>query len=262
MAQYSTIITNVGAAKIAAAISSGIPVSVIEAAVGDGGGAFYTPTPDQIELRGEVWRGEIASSDIDPTEPQMINVRFIIPPDEGGFTVREAGLFDDEGDMLAVCNLPDTKKEVYASGTTGKLTIIMHIVVTDSGALIFEINPQFDGVTPEEMYSAFSSHNSSDTAHSNIWAAIDQLVNSIPGGLYTKQETDQRISDGIYTHDIDPSAHGDVRIGLVGLDSRVSNLEIMMGGGISTNPFSVTFAALSGLAVTGVWNQSQGRIEF
>jgi hypothetical protein len=260
--QYSTIITDGGAAKIAAAIASGVPLMITEAAVGDGNGAYYEPTPAQIELRNEVWRGMIAYSDIDPAEPNMINVQFVIPPDDGGFTVREAALYDDSGEMLAVCNLPDTKKEVYSSGTTGKLTIIMHIIVTDSSALMFEINPQLDSVSPEQLYSAIALHDSSDTAHSDIRAAIDAVVNSMPGDYYTKAQTDQRITDAVAAHNTDASAHGDIRASIAGLDSRTTNLEMIVGGGISTNPFSITFTTLAGVNVTGVWNDTQGRIEF
>jgi phage-related tail fiber protein len=262
MAQYQTVITDIGSAKIAAAIASGTPCLITEAAAGDGNGAQYTPTPAQIELRNEVWRGFVISSDIDPAEPNMINVRFVIPPDEGGFTVREAGLFDGDGDLLAVCNLPDTRKEVYSSGTTGKLTIIMHIIVTDAGALAFDIHPQLDGVTQDQLTSAISAHDNSSTAHSNILAALDAVVNALPNDFYTKAQTDQLITDAVYTHDLSATAHGGIRAGMAGLDSRVTNLETMMGGGISTNPFSVTFTSLAGVNVTGVWNQTQGRIDF
>ena len=262
MDQFVTVITSIGQAKIAAAIASGVPALITEAAAGDGGGSFYNPTPDQTGLRGETWRGNIVSAEIDGIEPNMINVRFIIPPEVGGFTVREAGLFDADGDMLAVCNLPDTRKEVFASGSIGKLTIIMHIVITDTGALEFTITPQLDGVTPEQLAAAVAAHNESPTAHSELWMAIDQVVSALPNDFYTRPQTDQRISDDINTHNVDPNAHGAIHIGLAGLDSRVTILELMMGGGISTNPFAVTFASLAGLTVEGVWNQSMGRIEF
>lgn len=150
---YATTITNAGAAKIAAAITSGRPYSITEAAVGDGGGMYYKPTYAQTELRNEVWRGLILSSEVDPTSANMINVRFALPPEVGGFTVREAGLFDADGDMLAVCNLPDTRKDASTTGSIGKLTIIMHIAMTDTGVLEFDVHPQLDAVTQEQLSS-------------------------------------------------------------------------------------------------------------
>lgn len=184
---YCTVVTDVGSAKIAQAIQSGDPYMIVNAAVGDGGGAYYMPTPNQIELRREVWRGQIAACEIDQNSPNMLNVKFIIPPDEGGWTVREACLLDIDGGMLAVCNLPDTQKAVYSVGTTGKLTIVMHIVVTDASVLQFEIHPELDSVSREEMDTAISRHDTSSTAHPDLLVQIDAK-------FYTKAETDELIS--------------------------------------------------------------------
>lgn len=259
---YCTVVTGVGSAKIAQAIQSGDPYMIVNAAVGDGGGAYYMPTPAQTELRREVWRGQIAACEIDQNSPNMLNVKFIIPPDVGGWTVREACLLDIDGGMLAVCNLPDTQKAVYSVGTTGKLTIVMHIVVTDAGVLQFEIHPELESVSREEMATAIAMHDTSPTAHSDLRAEIDLTIQSAIANFYTKDETDDLVNDAVYAHDTDADAHGDVRAGVAGLDSRVSALEVIVGGGISTNPFNVTFLSLSGVTVTGVWNKTQGRIEF
>lgn len=264
--EYKTIITNTGSAKIAEAIASGIPLRVQAAAVGDGNGADYTPDPAQTALRREVWRGPIVHSEIDPAEPKMVNVRFVIPPEDGGFTVREAGLFDEAGAMLAACNLPATKKEIYTSGTTGKLTIIMHIVVTDAGALEVVIRPDLDMVTHEQMQEAVSGavagHNADASSHGDIRKAITDVVEALPSDYYKKAQTDQQIGTAVSTHNLSVNAHGDVRAGVVALESRVKNIETIIGGGISTNPFSVTFTSLAGVSVAGVWNNTQGRIEF
>ena len=173
--QYSTVVSDAGAAKIVAAVASGVPLSVAVAAVGDGGGGQYSPTTEQTGLRNELWRGPIVSADVDPTEPKMLNVRFVVPPEAGGFTVREAAVFDKDGDMLAACNLPDTKKEAYGSGTTGKLTIIMRIAVADTGALAFEVRPDFDGVTLGQLSAALAQHDGSGGAHPDIRATLAQM---------------------------------------------------------------------------------------
>ena len=112
------------------------------------------------------------------------------------------------------------------------------------------------------MASAISLHDTSPTAHSDLRAEIDLTIQSAIANFYTKDETDDLVSDAIYAHDTGADAHGDVRAGVAGLDSRVSALEVIVGGGISTNPFNVTFLSLSGVTVTGVWNKTQGRIEF
>jgi len=259
---YCTVVTDEGSAKIAQAIQSGNPYMIVNAAVGDGNGAYYVPTPAQTELRREVWRGQIAACEIDQTSPNMLNVKFVIPPDEGGWTVREAGLFDIDGGMLAVCNLPDTQKAIYSVGTTGKLTIVMHIVVTDAGVLEFQIHPELESISREELDTAIALHDTSPTAHADLRAQVDLMIQSVVSDFYTKAQTDELVSDAIHAHDVNEDAHGDVRAGVAGLDSRVSALEVIMGGGVSTNPFSVTFVSLADVTVTGVWNKTQGRIEF
>lgn len=97
---YCTIPTAVGSAKITASIAADTPLMITQAAVGDGNGAYYLPTPAQAELRNETWRGEIVQSEVDPDERSIFNVRFIVPADVGGFFVREAALFDADGDMI------------------------------------------------------------------------------------------------------------------------------------------------------------------
>lgn len=184
---YLTVITDVGAAKIAAAIQSGKPYFITEAAVGDGAGAYYRPTPQQIELRGEKWRGPIVSKETNLNEPDVIKVKFIVPADIGGFTVREAGLFDADGDMLAVCNMPDTQKVQYTSGTTGKLTVTMHIIVTDSGTMEFIVHPELDNVAPEQLAAAIAAHDQKDDSHPQILSKISDLsayVGYVEDGIF------------------------------------------------------------------------------
>ena len=137
MAQFLTIVTNTGTAKIASALASGVPINITRAAVGDGSNP---PSPEQVSLQNELWRGEIETSNVDPANPQMVNVRFTLPPNVGGFTAREAGLFDEDGDLLAVCNMPDTQVERQSAGVVGRLTIVMRIVVTDTAALSFTVS--------------------------------------------------------------------------------------------------------------------------
>lgn len=264
--EYKTCITHAGAAKLAAAMAAGIPLRITKAAAGDGNGADYSPELTQTALRREVWRGEIVSSEIDPSEPNLINIRFVIPPEEGGFTVREAGLYDDQDTLLAVCNLPATKKEVYSSGTTGKLTIIMHLLVTDAGVLEVAIRPDLDTVTWEQLDKAVSdavaAHNVDNDAHRDILAMFQAMEEELNQNYDTKEQSGQRMDTKLTTHDLSVIAHGDIRANVVSLESRVKNLEAIVGGGISTNPFSVTFLTLDGVQTAGVWNAAQRRMEF
>lgn len=139
--KFGTIITNEGAALIAECILAGKTLPIVEAAAGDGGGAYYEPTADQTALKGERWRGEIAGFALSEYSPNMIDVKIVIDDAVGGFTVREMGLFTDDGILFAVCNTPDTEKVSITGGIPGRLTMTMHIIVTDASVVKVVINP-------------------------------------------------------------------------------------------------------------------------
>ena len=167
-AKYGTIITATGLAKITAAILHGTKINITHAAVGDSGGVYYKPTPEQTDLRHECWRGEIAYARINSTNPKMFDVKFIVPAEVGGFTVREAKLVDQDGDTIAICNTPDAEKVSITDGVSFPLAIMMHIVVMDASAVSFTINPSLDVVCREEMEKAFKEHNEDPDAHPDI----------------------------------------------------------------------------------------------
>ena len=79
---------------------------------------------------------------------------------------------------------------------------------------------------------------------------------------YTKEQTDQRISSAVDTHDDANTAHPDIRVVLSQLNARLAVLELKLNTNVTQNPFSATFGSLAGLTVTGVWNESLARIEF
>lgn len=142
--RYKTLVTDIGSAKMTGAVLSGGKVNIVAAAVGDGGGSYYLPTADMTALVREVWRGGIAGKEINSRSSNMLDVKFVLPGTVGGFTVRECALFDDEGDMIAVCNVPDTEKVVIEDGVAAALTVLMHIVMTNSDALTFTLDPTVD----------------------------------------------------------------------------------------------------------------------
>lgn len=138
---YGTVITTAGAALIAKCILNGGKVNIKTAAAGDGGGEYYEPTVAQTALRGKKWEGDVASAAVSITNANMIDVKITIDDSVGGFTIREMGLFDDDGTLIAICNTPDTEKVSTDGGVSGKLTMIMHIVVADASVVSFTITP-------------------------------------------------------------------------------------------------------------------------
>ena len=165
---YGTIITTKGAAIIADCIVNGGQLVISEAAAGDGNGAYYHPTVNQEHLVHECWRGEIAAAELNPSTPNMLDVKIVIGDEVGGFTIREMGLFSEDGTLIAVCNTPDTEKVAISGGVSGKLTMVMHIIVADISVVEFTINPSLDTVSQEELDEAIALHNASGSSHADI----------------------------------------------------------------------------------------------
>ena len=149
--QYGTKLTVLGEAAIAANILAGTKLDVVEIAAGDGGGGWYEPSAEQTALVGEVWRGEIAAYTLNPLNPKMVDIKGVIPSSDGGFTIRELGVFDRAGTLIGVCNTPDMEKARPDSGAGGKLDVIMHLIVTDANALNIVVKPSLDTVSLEDV---------------------------------------------------------------------------------------------------------------
>ena len=168
--KYKTRVTDVGNEKIARAALEGKKVDVVTAVVTDGGGGYFLPTQDMTELPNEVWRGEIASKKINPLSKNMIDVRIFLDGSVGGFTVRGIGLLDAEGDLIAVCNMPDTEKVMIVDGIAATLTLIMHIVVTHVDVLEFKVDPSVDTVSSAELEAALKENTG------KIMERVEELV--------------------------------------------------------------------------------------
>lgn len=138
---FYSILTAVGLAKIANAQVSGNKVDLTQIAVGDGGGTYYNPTQNDTHLKNEVWRGNIGSVEIDPENPNWIVIESYIPSTVGGFTVREVGIFDAEGDMIAIGKYPETFKPSLEEGASKDLLLRMIIEVTNASAVTLKIDP-------------------------------------------------------------------------------------------------------------------------
>lgn len=162
---YKSMITDIGNAKMAQAILEGRKVNIVEMRLGDGGGSYYMPTTAATALLNEVWRGEIANKAISDLSPNIIAVKAVIPSSVGGFTVREAALYDDDGDMIAVCNMPEIAKATLPDGISSKLDIVMNILLTNVEAVEFVINPTLDPASMDDVAAAIAAHNAAPDAH-------------------------------------------------------------------------------------------------
>ena len=121
-----TGLTNVGTYLITNATMNGEKVKISQFAVGDGGGDYYQPTELMTELKNEVWRGRVGSAKINEVSPNMIDVVTVVPSNVGGFTIREMAVFDEENNMIAICNTAAAEKVVISSGEVSEMKLTMH----------------------------------------------------------------------------------------------------------------------------------------
>lgn len=149
--QFYTILTNVGKAKIANAtlLNSNLTLKTLK--VGDGNGTYYNPTEDQEDLKNTVHECAIGAIYIDKKNPNWIISETIIPGSVGGFTIREVGLFDAEGDMIAVGKYPETYKPVVANGASKDLNVRTIFEVSNAENVTLNLDPSVIIATKEDV---------------------------------------------------------------------------------------------------------------
>ncbi|WP_434302664.1 phage tail protein [Clostridium botulinum] len=139
--KFYTILTKVGKAKIANATALGNKVNFTTLKVGDGGGKYYNPTEEQEDLVNEVWQGNINSIRVDENNPNWVVIEVIIPSSVGGFMIREAGVFDDENNMLAIGKYPETYKPQAQDGSTKDLVIRTNLEISNTSSVTLKVDP-------------------------------------------------------------------------------------------------------------------------
>lgn len=139
--KYYALLTNQGAAKLANATALGTKLQITEMAVGDGGGALPTPDASQTKLIGEKRRAALNSLSVDAANSSQIIAEQIIPENEGGFWIREIGLFDADGVMIAVANCAETYKPQLQEGSGRTQTVRMIIIVNSAASVTLKIDP-------------------------------------------------------------------------------------------------------------------------
>ncbi|MBB8963491.1 phage tail protein [Escherichia coli] len=139
--KYYAILTNQGAARLANATMLGSKLNLTQMAVGDANGVLPTPDPAQTKLINQKRIAPLNLLSVDPNNQSQIIAEQIIPENEGGFWIREIGLYDDEGVLIAVANCPETYKPQLQEGSGRTQTIRMILVVTNTEAITLKIDP-------------------------------------------------------------------------------------------------------------------------
>lgn len=139
--KFYTLLTDIGAAKLASAAALGVPLKITHMAVGDGGGVLPTPDAKQTALVNEKRRAALNMLYIDPQNSSQIIAEQVIPENEGGWWIREVGLFDESGALIAVGNCPESYKPQLAEGSGHTQTVRMVLITSSTDNITLKIDP-------------------------------------------------------------------------------------------------------------------------
>ncbi len=139
--KFYTLLTDIGAAKVASAAALGVPLKITHMAVGDGGGVLPTPDAKQTALVNEKRRAALNMLYIDPQNSSQIIAEQVIPENEGGWWIREVGLFDESGALIAVGNCPESYKPQLAEGSGRTQTVRMVLITSSTDNITLKIDP-------------------------------------------------------------------------------------------------------------------------
>ncbi|ENH19061.1 phage tail fiber repeat family protein [Escherichia coli P0302308.12] len=160
--KFKTIITDTGAKKLAqAAAPGGNPVRLTHMAVGDGGGTLPTPDSKQTRLVHEVWRHTVNRVILDATHQNRIIAELVIPPETGGFWIREIGVFDEHGDLIAVGNTAESYKPTVAEGSGRAQTFRTILTVSSTATVALTVDNTMVMATVDYVDDKLKEHEQS-----------------------------------------------------------------------------------------------------
>ncbi|HAI2553934.1 TPA: phage tail protein [Escherichia coli] len=159
--KFYTLLTDIGAAKLASAAALGVPLKITHMAVGDGGGTLPTPDAKQTALVNEKRRAALNMLYIDPQNSSQIIAEQVIPENEGGWWIREVGLFDESGALIAVGNCPESYKPQLAEGSGRTQTVRMVLITSSTDNITLKIDPAVVLATRKYVDDKISEHEQS-----------------------------------------------------------------------------------------------------
>ncbi|WP_186008384.1 phage tail protein, partial [Yersinia wautersii] len=186
-AKFYALMTNLGAAKLANATALGTQLQITHMAVGDGGGVLPTPNPAQTQLIGEKRHAALNSLSIDEVNSSQIIAEQVIPETDGGWWIREIGLFDKDGILIAIANCPETYKPQLQEGSGRTQTVRMVLIVSSTEAVTLKIDPSVvlatrkyadDKAIEVRQYAdkLLSDHVAATDPHNQYLRAADNLA--------------------------------------------------------------------------------------
>ncbi|EDH6607276.1 TPA: tail fiber protein [Salmonella enterica subsp. enterica serovar Ouakam] len=193
--EFYTLLTDRGMAKIASALADKKQIHLQKMAVGDGGGQYYEPTASQTKLRHEVWRGEMNTLTVAPNNPNWLIAELVLPEEIGGWYVREVGVFDDEGELIAIGKFPESYKPLLPGGCGKQVCIRLIMEVSNTTAVTLTVDPSIVLATRDYVDARLDEHEHS-TNHPDATLTqkgFTQLSNATDSDDETKAATPKAV---------------------------------------------------------------------
>ena len=272
--KFYSLVTKVGQAQIANALALDRKIEFGDFALGDGGGSTYDPEENQQALKNEVWKGKITSLTVGEKNPNEVVIDTYVPSDVGGFTIREFGIRDKEGNLIIVGKHPETSKPVAVDGTTKDLTIRVILNISNAEDVIIQIDPSVALLTDKDL----DRHNSDPKAHGGLFDShirdkdlhvtrekqdqwtegarltLEHVENA---DIHVTLEDKTRWNDGLTKEDL-------VRLNMVDgdLQAQLDKLRQLLLTDIRENEISISFENLEGIKLSsGNYHEVRERVE-
>ena len=233
--KYFAILTDIGQQKVSAFASGGGKVNISAFIVGDANGEYYTPTTDMTAIKNEVWRGVVSNADVVKDAQKVMRVSTVIPAEVNGFIVREMGLYDESGQLIAIGNTPPMPKVMLEEGVSTELNLSMRFAVKNTEALTFVTDPHTVIMTKDML----DTHNVDNHAHKELLdGKLDKTGGTITGNTTIQGNLKLKSSSSNYGNKINFGDGDDVHLYEVSddkLEIKASNVDFVVSGNITKN---------------------------
>ncbi|HGY3718488.1 TPA: phage tail protein [Citrobacter gillenii] len=193
--EFYTLLTDKGMAKIASALADKKQIHLQKMAVGDGSGKYYEPTSSQTQLRHEVWRGDMNTLTVAADNPNWLIAEVVLPENIGGWYIREVGVFDADGELIAIGKFPESYKPLLPGGCGKQVCIRLIMEVSNTTAVTLTVDPSIVLATRDYVDSLLDEHEHS-TNHPDATLTqkgFTQLSNATDSDDETKAATPKAV---------------------------------------------------------------------
>ena len=198
MKQY-TLLTASGINKLLKTASDGSKIALKEVVVSDYEGELSEQT---TSIPNEKYRGAINAVTIDESDSNILDVDAVIPPEVGGFYIKTAGIYCDDGSLFAVARLADTYKPLLNEGSSKDITLNFKLQIANaSESIILKVDNNIVLATRkwcEKMFlklkdkiDAYTKQESDDK-----FALKTELQKAIPVGSYLLYSSNTNTPEG------------------------------------------------------------------